>query len=814
MPLPTFFETLLQDLRYAARGLARNPMFAVTAIFAAALGIGSTTAVFSVVDRILFRNLPYPDENRLVSVGMLAPLDANEFLLSENYIDFRRYQTPFESMTSFVAGVAGCDLTEGTAVRLGCAQVEGNFLPALGLSPFLGRNFTGAEDRPGAPKVALISYALWRDRFGRDPKISGRVVSIDGRGVTVVGVLPPDFELPTLATADVLMPEALNESIPNSTRFLRAFAKLKPGVTTPQARAALQPLFDRALLTVPAQFRKEVSLRVRSLRDRQVHDARIAAWVLLSAVVAVLLIACANVANLLLARSLNRRRELAVRIALGAGRARLARQALTESALLAVAGGVLGCALAWALVRLFIGIAPAGVPHIEQASIDPRVLLFALAGSLVSGLLFGLAPAFQNPTTESLTGARSSGGRRMLLRESLVALQIAVSLVLLTSAGMLLRSLWNLESVPLGLDSEHVITADFTLGLQRYSAVARQFQFFEELEARARAIPGVTAAAISDTLPPSGGTRARPFSTIRAEGRPPLAEGTGGMVAWRFVTPEYFAALGIPIVKGRAFDDDDRKPGEERVIVSETLAHKLYPDEDATGKHLTMEFPHVIVGVARDVRNNGRTEPSDPEYYVLRKHSVEGSFTRNQAAPEGWRSAKLILRTGANPKIVSDWIVREFQALDPDLPITIVAMQQRVSKLAQRPRFNAVLLALFAAMGALLAAIGLYGVMAFLVGQRTQEIGVRMAVGATPSNIARLILSRAAAWTLAGGSMGLAGALFATRALRSLLFQVSEHDALTFAAALLGLAAIALASAWLPARRASRVDPMTALRHE
>jgi putative ABC transport system permease protein len=814
MSLPTFLETLLQDLRYAARGLTRNPMFAVTAIFAAALGIGSTTAVFSVVDRILFRSLPYPDEDRLVSVGMMAPLDTNEFLLSENYIDFRRYQTSFESMTSFVAGVAGCDLTEGTAQRLGCAQVEGNFLPALGLSPFLGRNFTDAEDRPGAPEVALISYALWRDRFGRDPKISGRVVSIDGRPVTVVGVLPPGFELPTLATTDVLIPEALNESIPNSTRFLRAFAKLKPGVTIPQARAALQPLFDRALLTVPAQFRKEVSLRVRSLRDRQVHDARIAAWVLLGAVIAVLLIACMNVANLLLARSLNRRRELAVRIALGAGRARLARQALTESALLAIAGGLLGCGLAWALVRLFIGIAPAGVPHLEQASLDPRVLLFTLAGSLLSGLLFGLAPAFQNPNTESLTGTRSTGGRGMLLRESLVAVQISVCLVLLTSAGMLLRSLWKLESVPLGVDSEHIITADFTLGLQRYSQVARQFQFFEELETRARAIPGVTAAAISDTLPPSGGMRARPFSTIHAEGRPPLAEGTGGMVGWRSVSPDYYAALGIPIVNGRGFTEDDRKPGEERVIVSETLARKLYPDGDAVGRHLMMEFPHIIVGVARDVRNNGPTEPSDPEYYVLRKHTVEGSFTRNQAAPEGWRTAKLILRTSADPRIVSDWIAREFHALDPDLPVTMVTMQQRVSKLAQRPRFNALLLTLFAAMGALLAAIGLYGVMAFLVGQRTQEIGVRMALGATPSAIARLFLSRALLWTFAGGTAGFIGVLFATRALRSLLFEVSEHDALTFATALLGLGMIALAAAWLPCRRASRVDPMTALRHE
>ena len=812
MQLPTFFETLLQDLRYAARGLARNPMFAVTAVFTAALGIGSTTAVFSAVDRILFRSLPYPDENRLVSIGMMAPLDNNEFMFAENYIDFTRYQTPFESMTAFVAGVAGCDLTEGTPQRLGCVEVAGNFLPALGLFPIAGRNFTDAEDRPGAPEVALISYALWRDRFGRDPKISGRAVSIDGKPITVVGVLPPGFELPTLTAADILLPAALNR--PNSNRFLRAFAKLKPGITIAQASASLQPLFDRARLTAPPQIRKEISFRIRSLRDRQIHDARTVSWVLFGAVIAVLLIACANIANLLLARSLNRRRELAVRIALGAGRARLVRQALTESALLGIAGGTLGCALAWALLRLFISIAPAGIPHLDQASLDLRALIFALAGSIVSGLLFGLAPAFQNPNTESLTGARSTGARRAFLRESLVAVQIAASLVLLTGAGMLLRSLWNLESVPLGIEAEHIITADFTLGLQRYSQVARQFQFFEDVEARVTAMPGVTAAAISDTLPPSGGMRARPFWAIQAEGRPPLPLGTGGLAPWRFVTPAYFKALGIPIVHGRGFTEDDRTPGEERIIVSESLAHKLYPGEDAVGKHLTMEMPHLIVGVARDVKNNGPTEPSDPEYYVLRKHTSEGTFTRNQAPPEGWRSAKLVLRTSANPKIVSDWLTREFHSLDPDLPIAVTSMQQRVLNLAQRPRFNALLLTLFAVMGALLAAIGLYGVMAFLVGQRTQEIGVRMALGATPSAIARLILSRAALWTIAGSLAGFIGVLFATRALRSLLFHVSEHDALTFAAALAALGLVALAAAWLPSYRASRLDPMTALHHE
>jgi putative ABC transport system permease protein len=814
MRLQIFIETLLQDLRYAARNMARNPMFAASAIFAAALGIGSTTAVFSVVDRILFRSLPYPGAERLVSVGMTAPIDTSEFLLSGNYLDFRRYQTPFESITSFTAGVGGCDLEAANTIRLGCAQVEGNFLPALGLAPFLGRNFTAAEDRPKAAKVALISYALWRGRFSADPQIPGKVVSLDGQPVTVVGVLPPSFELPTLAAADILLPQALNDN-PKSMRLLRVFAKLKPGVSIHQARAALQPLFDRALLTVPAQFRKEVSLRVRSLRDRQMHDVRTASWVLFGAVVAVLLIACANIANLLLARFMNRRKELAVRAALGASRARLARQALTESALLAIAGGLTGCALAWALLRLFIGIAPAGIPHLEQVSLDTRAVLFALAASVASGLFFGLAPAFQNPDAESLTGSRAAGARRTILRESLVAAQIAVSLVLLTSAGMLLRSLWRLESVPLGLDSEHVITAEFTLGRQNYSSPARQLQFFENLEARVHGIPGLNAAAITDSLPPSGGMRSRPLATLHAEGRPPISEGTGGMVVWRFVTPDYFAALGIPIVGGRAFSEEDRGPGDERVILSETLARKLYPNGDALGKHLIpiSGTPHLIVGIARDVKNSGQAEPPEPEYYVLRKHTLGGTYD-NQEPPNGWRAARVVVRAPANPKFVSDWIIRQLHELDPDLPVTVSTMQQRVSKLAQRPRFNALLLALFAGMGALLAAIGLYGVMAFQVGQRTQEIGVRMALGATPSNIARLVLRRAALWTAVGAFVGFIGAAFATRALGSLLFEFSPHDALTFIFALFGLALIAFAAAWLPSRRASNIDPMSALRHD
>ena len=808
-----FFESLLQDLRYALRGFARQPMFTVTAIFAAALGIGSSTAVFSVVDRILFRSLPYRDDSRLVSLGMMAPLDSSEFLFAGTYFDWRKHQTPFESVTSFAAAIGDCDLTETNPQRLSCADVEANLLPVLGVSPILGRNFTSQEDIRNGPRVALISYGLWQSRFGRDPNVIGRRVSIDGGPVTILGVLPPTFEMPTLAHPDVLTPERLDEARERNGRLLRVFARLKPGVTLTQAREAMQPIWQRTLLTVPAPFRKEVRLSLRSLRDRQIHDARVASWVLLGAVCSVLLIACANIANLLLARAANRRKEMAIRAALGAGRGRLMRQALTETTLLGIAGGTVGCGLAWLLLRIFIGIAPQGIPRLNQAALDLRVLLFALAASVIAGALFGLAPALAKPDAEALTGTRTAGAQRAFLRECLVATQIAVSLVLLVCAGMLLRSLWKIENVPLGVEAEHVITAEFVLGAQGYRQDTRQLQFYDDLEARLAAIPGVSSFSISDSLPPAGLTRARPLVALQVEGLAPLTQGTGGMVTWRYVTSGYFATLGIPIVRGRGFNEEDRSAAASSMILSETFARRLFPSGDAIGKRIKAEAWATVVGVAADVKNDGPTMPAAPEYYVLRKPIVDAVFS-NQMPPFGWRQAKIAIRTSVNPKVMTDWLKREFAALDPSLPVTFGSMQQRVEVLMDRPRFNALLLSLFAAMGVLLAAIGLYGVMAFLVGQRTQEIGVRMALGATPGGIVKLVLRRASIWTLSGAAIGLLATIFATRVIRTMLFDVPALDPWTLAVVVPGLLCIALAAAWIPSLRAAHVDPMNALRHE
>jgi putative ABC transport system permease protein len=814
--MPVWIEHTLQDLRYASRGLRRNPGFTLTAVLAAAIAIGATTAVFSAVDRILFRPLPYGDEARLVSTGMMAPLDTSEFLLADAYFELRRNPGPFAAVTSFQAGAIACDLTEVSPLRMGCLRVEANFLDTLGVRFAAGQPFSAEEDRPNGPRVAVISYALWRSRFAADPAAIGRTLNIDGAPTRVAGVLPPDFVMPTLTHADILLPEALDEARERQGRALRVFARLRPGLTLPQAQSALQPYFARILETVPPRFRKEIRLRVRPVRDRQVGDARAASVALLGAVLAVLLIACANIANLLLARAVGRDREIAVRAALGASRIRLVRLALTESLLLAVAGGTAGCALAFLLLRTFQSIAPEALPRIGEATVDLRVLAFSAAAAVLSGVLFGLFPALRRTESGVLGSARTAGPARGWLRGALVTAQIAISVILLTGAGLLLRSLDNLERMPMGFESDHVITASFVLGRQRYSRDVEQLALFRELEQRLETLPGVSAAAVSDSIPPFGGTRGRPLSTIDVEGRPQRPEGTGGMVAWRYVTPGYFAAMGIPIRRGRAFTELDRGAEARSVVLSETLARLMFPGEDPLGKHI-QRGPQgqwfTVVGVAADAHNAGAEKASGPEYYFVRKSVADETWT-NQEPPLGWRGAVAVVRTPVDPKLAASELRGLFASLDPTLPVEISTMRDRLDRATGRPRFQATLLAAFAAIGVLLAAIGLSGVMSFLVAQRRREIGVRMALGATPGSIVKLTLAFAARSTAAGIVIGGTGAFVATRWLRAQLFQVAPGDPRPLGLAVGLLVLVALIAAAGPARRAAQVDPMTTLRAE
>ena len=807
-------ESFWHDARYALRGFGRSPAFTITVILAVALGIGATTAVFSVVDRILFRSLPYPNADRLVTFGYVAPIEPNEFILAPDFVEWTNAQSAFASTASFDF-VQDCDITQVPPARMECAHVESTFLPTFGIQPLLGRNFTREEDTSTGPKVALLFYSLWKSRFAGDPHIVGKTISLDGQQTTILGVLPREFELPTLGHADMLVPEAFppdafTRSQTRPMSIFRAFARMKPGVTIAQAKAALQPSFQSSLKWVPPGFRNEVSLSVRSLRDRQIEDARLSSWILFGAVLAVLLIACANVANLLLARSTNRQREFAIRTALGAGRRRLLQQTLTESVLLALAGGTLGCGFAYALLKIFVAISPQGILRLNDATLDLRVLIFALAASIISGMFFGVASAQKGLSNDALYGRASSGLSRAFFRRVLVSVQIAISFILLVGAGLLIRSLDNLERVPLGMDTSGVITATIALNPHLYADMSRRQNFFENIEQRLRQLPGVSAFALSDSLPPSGGIAASIYANIEVPGRPHTPQGTGGMVGYRTVTSGYFPALQIPILQGRAFTENDRSPNANVTILNSVLAKRLFPDGDAVGKQVRFE-PNdpwcTVIGVAGNVKyvqGNGFVLPAESEYYLPQPYSS------HYVDPQ----KKVILRTSLSPAAVASWMRTTVASLDPTVPVTIDSMTQRLGQLEADPRFNAALLGIFAAMGILLAAIGTYGVLAFLVVQRTREIGIRMALGAHPRDVMKLFLTQGARLAFTGLLVGVAGAFFMTRLMENLLFGVKATDPLIFTGVAIFLFVVAVVACYIPARRAMKVDPMVALRYE
>jgi len=806
-----FLESLLRDLQYALRGLRRNPIYALTAIATLALGIGATTAVFSVVDRILFRSLPYAHDEQLVSVGLTAPIIPQEFMLGGSYYDWRDNQKPFAALTSEM-GANECDLTERNPERLSCANIEANFLPTLGISPVLGRNFLPEEDRPNAPKVALISYGLWLSQYNRDPNIVDRSIQIDDHPVRVVGVLPSDFEMPALEKADVVLPEALNEAAERKEspeHVLYAFARLKPGISHAQAMAQLQPVFAYSLSLAPPRFRSEVHLRVRSIHERQMQDAHLAAWVLLGAVLAVLLIACANVASLLLTRAAARERELAVRSALGASRGRLIRQTMTEAILLSLFGAVAGCALAEGLLRIFVSVAPSSLPFLAKAHLDLRIGIFTVILSLLSGIAFGLIPALQRARPIALAARAPVSTARALLRRVLVVSQIAISMTLLAGAALLVHSFMNLQTQALGMQTRGVLTAAIALNRERYGPPQKQMDFFTKAEAALRRLPGVDAVGLSDTVPPGGVHHDQIFGNIAVAGRPAPTGGTGGMVAWRSVTPGYFNVLDIPIVRGRPFTEDQRTSSEHSIILSSLLAARLFPNQDPIGRQVKPgpnDPWYTVQGIAANVKNADLNSTDDPEFYRLRRN-----------VPEDWSlapSAVLVIKTSLPPNALAPWVRSQIAQIDPTVPVAIETLKERVGNLADRPRFETVLLGFFAITGLAMAVIGLYGVIAFMAMQRTQEIGIRMALGASRTHVLRLILREGLQLIFLGGAVGLIAALSMARILKSLLFSIGPHDPISFIAGSVLLALVAVVATLIPARSAMKVDPMSALRCE
>ena len=807
--------SVFQDVRHAFRGFRRNPLFTLSVLITLALGIGATTAVFSVVDRILFRPLPYAEPSHIVSVGMVHSLEHEEFLMGRFYGEWRDDQKPFSALAGQGTMVHNCDLVENNPEQLNCISFQEGFLPLLGVSPVFGRNFLPEEDRPNGPFVVMITYGLWKDHYGGDPHILERTINVDGSARRVVGVLPREFQFPTLETADIVFPMALNPAIQQTVNGgfgspMRVFARLKQGVSVVQAYAEMQPIFQSDLRCLPEELRKEVRLSIRSLRDRETQDAQPVAWVLLGSVLAVLLIACANVASLMMARGAARQREIAVRVAIGASRGRLICQALTEAVLLSCAGGVLGLLMARGLLAIFVGLTPMGIPFIGEAHLDMRIAAFAALLSCVCGVIFGLSSALEKPGLAALNARAPTSHSNAFFRRCLVTAQLAVTIVLLSGAALLLRSFVRIEAQNLGMQTGGVLAVKVALPWSRYSTEQKQVEFYRQLEATLRQLPGSRAVGMTDSVPPGGWQGNFRYSDLVVEGKPRTPAETGGSVVSRSVTPDYFRALNIPIIRGQDFSDQDRKEWESKVILSRLLAARLFAGENPVGKRIQVsglpnEVWSTVVGVADNVKNSGLTEKSDPEIYFVRR-SVAGDW-------DGKRSI-VLLNSVMAATTIEPWVRAEIASIDPTVPVKMEPLDNTVSRLADRPRFETALLAFFAGTGLLLAIVGLYGLIAFMTTQRRHEIGVRMALGATPENILGLVTSGGLRMVANGTVLGVCSALVVSKVLKALLFEVSAYDPLTFIAVPVFLVFVALVAILIPAWASVRVDPAITLRAE
>lgn len=765
-----------------------KPGFTVVAVLALALGIGATTAIFSVVDRVMLRPLPYPEPDRLISLGNLP---------HPEYFDWRTRNDVFEEMAVVLGGGPRTLTGRDEATQILCATAAASFFKTFRVQPLLGRAFTEAEDQPGGPKVIVLTYSSWQTRFGGARNILGKSLTLNDAPYTVIGIMPSSFRYPG-STVEAITPLAFDTST-TAIYFYPVVARLKAGVTLGQATAELEGFFANSPQNKSFGGQKR-KLSIMRLQDRQVANVRVAMLALLGAVGCVLLIACANVANLLLSRSAARQREIAVRAALGAGRMRLVRQLFTESVLLGAAGGAMGLLLAALTLRSIVHIAPS-VPRIEDVSIDWRVLLFTLAISLAVSVLFGLAPAFSAARADLndalKSGAPSATARNRVLRSSLVIAELALSLVLLAGAGLLMQTLWRLQHIDPGIVPEHVLTVDVYLNYKTHSKAQRQ-AFYNELLTRVSTMPGVIAAGATDGLPMSWTVTA----PLTVEGVPvPTESGPADQVGFAAITPGYFEALRIPLRSGRFLNAQDYR-APDVAVVNQALVRRFFPNQDPLGKRVSSgKFDHTrtIVGVVGDVKNRGRQESTQPELYRL---DEEGDVS------------SLIVRTIGDPLSLTNQIREQVGALDKNTPVKFSTMTQELDREFSSQRFNSIVLSSFAAIALLLAAIGTYGVMSYLVSQRRREIGIRMALGARTNQVLGLVIGHALRLVLAGVVVGVALALGLTRYLKTLLYGVTATDALTLCSVAFLMAAVSLLASYFPALRASRVDPTTTLRCE
>jgi putative ABC transport system permease protein len=804
---------MLADLRYALRALRKSPGFTLVAALTLAIGIGANSAIFSVVNAVLLRPLPYRAPEGLVTVNHYYPsLNGLEAGVSAaGFVDYRDRTRSFAGVavqTPWRPSLTGL----GDPERLAGARVSGAYFSTLGVPAALGRALRPDEDAPGREAVVVLGDGFWRRRFGADPAVIGRTLTLEGRPHEIVGVMPAGFRDFFFRDAELWRPIALTAEQTSGGRtneWLSLVARLAPGATEEQARAEMRTLAEQLKQQYPDAFPPDWSLAVASLREKGTGKARPALLVLFGAVGLVLLIACANVANLLLARAAGRSREVAVRAALGAPRARIVRQLLTESVVLAVGGGALGLVLAQFGVRALGALNPASVAG-EPASLDGTVLVFALVLSLVTGLLFGLAPALQTARgglQQSLReGARGAAGDRgaQTLRRGLIVAEVALALMLLAGAGLLVKSFARLQQVDAGFDPANVLTATVSLPTARYPSDTQRVAFVDALLPRLAAVPGVRAAAAISMLPFGGGASTRSFAV---EGYTPEANQPGPWGDYRVVAGDYARALGVPLRRGRLFTERDRADAPPVALVDDELARRYWPGDDPIGKRIAFGDPSdsstqwiEVVGVVGHVRQQGLDDDAHTQIYVPYSQDPTGQMA-------------LVARTTSEPTRALSAVRGAVQAIDRDLPISQVrTMEQLVSDAGGQRRLTMVLIALFAGFALLLACIGLYGVTAYAVTQRTREIGVRMALGAAGPQVVGAFVRDAAALTAVGLGVGLVAALAAGRLVASQLYETEPSDPLTLGVTAGVLAVVAMLASYLPARRATRVDPIVALR--
>jgi putative ABC transport system permease protein len=801
-------DSVIKDLRFAFRALLKRPGFTVIALVALALGIGANTAIFSLVNAVMLRPLPFPEPDRLVWVYGNIRNGANRASVSPlDYLDYRNQNKTFEQFATSYSMTLPATLTGGgEPERLQASVVSGNYFQTFGVAPALGRGFTVENENPAQNQVAVLSHALWQTRFGGDPSIVNKTIVLNGKGCEVIGVMGEGVSFPQ--TADLWLPLNLDADPADKTRFshfLRPVGRLKQGVSLVQAQADTDIIAAQLDHQFP-ESNEGWSLRLVPLREELVGSSRTVVLVLFGAVAFVLLIACANVANLLLVRAAARQKEIALRTALGASRWRIVRQMITESLLLAIGGGALGAFLATWGVQLLVKLTAASIPPTVNVNIDATVLGFTLLISIVTGVLFGLVPAFRTADLNQIDalkeGMRGEGqsALRGRTRSALIILESAVAVVLLISAGLLIRSLVALQNVNPGFDAQNVLTARVELSRFKYDSPDKAAAFFQELEARISDLPGVEAAGMVSELPLSGQGNDMPFTV---EGRPPVTRDQMPFGDFRRVNQNYLNAMRIPLLRGRQFTDQEVREAAKVLIVSQQLANTAFPNEEALGKRLITGFkgePYEIVGIAGDLLHNSLGgPPSQAMYFPMRQSG----------------RMNLVVRTKGEPLSLAGSLRSAVHAIDPDQPISAMRpMTEWIDSSVTQSRYLTTLFALFAALAMILAATGIYGVMSYSVAQRTHEIGIRMALGARRADVLKLVVGQGMLLTLIGVVIGLLSAYGLTRVMASLLFGVTARDPITFVVVAALLTTVAFLACFVPARRATKVDPLVALRYE